>query len=89
MLARAVRVSLRNGFRRDDDIARALHAASGGGSGGVGRRARWLGPGAPGDFVLAEGGTLADAVVNRAPRLTVVKGGRATARSGTSLQTPP
>ena len=82
-------VSLRNGFRRDDDIARALHAASGGGSGGVGRRARWLGPGAPGNFVPAQGGTLADAVVTRAPRLLVVKGGRAPARSGKSMQAPP
>jgi cytosine/adenosine deaminase-related metal-dependent hydrolase len=41
-----------------------------------------LAPGCKADLVLLDGETLAEAVVSRAPRRVVIKGGRVVARNG-------
>jgi cytosine/adenosine deaminase-related metal-dependent hydrolase len=48
-----------------------------------------LAPGDKADAVLVEGETLTDAVVSRAARKLVLKGGKVTARDGTCVLEAP
>lgn len=81
MLHRAEIIGMRNGLRRDEDLAYALHVCSTGGAEVMGF-AHELTPGNPADLVLLQGQSLAHAVADVAPRPLVVKGGRITARDG-------
>ncbi|KLK91657.1 cytosine deaminase [Microvirga vignae] len=85
MLERAVLVGLRNNFRRDDEVALALDTCTMGGARLMGLEDYGLAPGCKADLVLLDGETLAEAVVNRAPRRIVIKGGRVVARNGQAL----
>lgn len=90
MLERAMFIGLRNNFRRDDELALALDICTRGSAkvmqiGGYG-----LSVGCEASLVLLDGETLAEAVVNHAPRLLVVRKGRIVARSGMPVtETPP
>jgi cytosine/adenosine deaminase-related metal-dependent hydrolase len=79
MLERAMLLGLRNNFRRDDELELALDVCTRGGARMMGVEEYGLEPGCPADFVLVDGETLAEAVVNRPPRRLVVKGGRVVA----------
>lgn len=85
MLERAVLVGLRNNFRRDDEVALALDTCTTGGARLMGLEGYGLPPGSKADLVLLDGETLAEAVVSRAPRRVVMKGGRVVARNGQPL----
>jgi cytosine/adenosine deaminase-related metal-dependent hydrolase len=85
MLERAMLVGLRNNFRRDDEVEIALDVCTYGGARVMDLDGYGIAPGDRADFVLAEGETLVEAVVNRAPRQLVVKGGRVVARNGQAL----
>ena len=89
MLERAMFVGLKNNFRRDDEVARALDVCAAGGAAAMGIADHRLAPGGRGDVVLVEGETLADAVSRHAPRALVVKGGVVVARDGAALRAAP
>jgi methylase of polypeptide subunit release factors len=89
MLERAKFIGLRNNLRMDVEVKRALDICTGGGAMAMGKAARVLAPGAPGDVVLVEGETVVQAVVTHAPRKLVVKGGKVTARDGKTLMVAP
>jgi cytosine/adenosine deaminase-related metal-dependent hydrolase len=89
MLERAKFIGLRNNLRMDVEVKRALEICTGGGAMAMGKAARVLTPGAPGDVVLVEGETVVQAVVTHAPRKLVVKGGKVTARDGKTLMVAP
>jgi cytosine deaminase len=80
MLDRAMHLAYRNTFRRDDDIALALDAATAGGAKALGLRSYGLVVGAPADLVAVRASGPAEAVVTRPQRDLVVKGGRIVAR---------
>ncbi|MGH8869827.1 MAG: amidohydrolase [Actinomycetes bacterium] len=83
MLDRAMHVAYRSGFRRDEDIELALHAATYGGAQMLGLPAYGLSVGAPADIVVLAAHTPAEAVVTRPARDRVLKRGRVVARRGT------
>lgn len=89
MLERAMLVGLRNNLRRDDEVELALDICTAGGAAIMGLEGYGLGPGCRADAVLVEGETLAEAVVTRAPRKLVLKGGRVTARDGACVAAGP
>jgi cytosine/adenosine deaminase-related metal-dependent hydrolase len=89
MLQRAMFLGLRNNFRRDDELEAALEICSAGGASAMGAQAHRLEVGAPGDVVLVEAETVAEAVAAHPPRRLVVKGGRVVAREGTALHPMP
>ncbi|MBZ6074874.1 amidohydrolase family protein [Microvirga puerhi] len=89
MLERAVLVGLRNNFRRDDEVALALETCTTGGARLMGLKDYGLAPGCKADFVLLDGETLAEAIVSRAPRQLVVKGGNVVARDGHTCSKAP
>ena len=89
MLERAMLLGLRNNFRRDDEVERALEVCTTGGAEVMDIPGHRLEPGGRGDVVLLEGETPAEAVAMRAPRRLVVKGGRVTARDGAALRAAP
>ena len=89
MLERAMLVGLRNNLRRDDEVELALDICTAGGAAIMGLEGYGLGPGCRADAVLVEGETLAEAVVLRAPRKLVLKGGRVTARDGACVAAAP
>ncbi len=82
MLHRAEIVGLKNGLRRDEDLAYAIHVCSGGGAAVMRIDNYGLAPGCDADFTLLCGQTLPHALVERAPRPLVVKRGRVVARDG-------
>jgi cytosine deaminase len=80
MLDRAMHLAYRNTFRRDDDIALALDAATAGGAKALGLISYGLVVGAPADLVAVRASGAAEAVVTRPERDLVLKGGRILAR---------
>jgi cytosine/creatinine deaminase len=89
MLERAMFVGLRNNLRRDDELEMALEVCTRGGARVMALEGYGLEVGCRADFVLVNGETLAEAVVNRPPRRLVVKGGRVVARDGRALIEAP
>ncbi len=89
MLERAMFVGLRNNFRRDDEVERALGVCSTGGAEVMDVDDHRLVEGGRGDVVLVEGQAPADAVSRHAPRKLVVKAGRVVARDGAALRKAP
>ncbi|MBL6946426.1 MAG: amidohydrolase family protein [Rhodospirillales bacterium] len=82
MLERAMILSYRNNFRRDDELERMLDICSFGGASVMGAEDYGLKVGCAADIVLMEGETLAEAIVTRAPRRLVLKAGRTVAENG-------
>lgn len=89
MLERAMLLGLRNNCRRDDEVEVALRVCTEGGARVMALEGYGVTPGCRADLVLVEGETLAEAVVNRAPRPLVVKDGRVVARGGKALVSAP
>jgi cytosine/creatinine deaminase len=85
MLERAMLIGLRNNFRRDDEVEIGLDVCTYGGARVMALDGYGIAPGDRADFVLVEGESLAEAVVNRAPRQIVVKSGRVVVRNGQTL----
>ena len=85
MLERAWLLSYRSNFRRDEEIEVALRMATYGGAAVVGAAGYGVEAGCRADFVVVDGETLAEAVINRAPRAYVVKAGRVVAADGQCL----
>ena len=85
MLERAMFLSWRSGFQKDEDLELALDITTFGGAKVVGAKEYGLEVGCRADFVLIEGETRVDAIVSRAPRKYVVKNGRVVARDGKCL----
>jgi cytosine/adenosine deaminase-related metal-dependent hydrolase len=75
MLDRAMHLAYRSTFRRDDDIALALEAATSGAATALGLATYGLVPGAPADLVVVRASGPAEAVVTRPPRDLVIKAG--------------
>ena len=82
MLERAMHVAYRSTFRKDEDIALALAAATYGGARALGIKSYGLEPGAVADLLAVHARTPAEAVVTRPPRDLVIKAGRVVARDG-------
>jgi cytosine deaminase len=89
MLERAALVAMRNGFRKDGDLALALDLCTGGGASVLGLEGYGLEVGAPADLVLVEAECVAEAVAAHPPRKLVVKRGRVVARDGKALVEAP
>ncbi|WP_346728844.1 amidohydrolase family protein [Paroceanicella profunda] len=89
MLERAMLIGLRNNLRRDDELALAFDICTRGGAAIMALPGYGLAPGDRADAVLLTGETLAEAIVTRAPRPLVVKGGRVVARDGAALRPAP
>ncbi|MDP0926350.1 amidohydrolase family protein [Paracoccus onubensis] len=89
MIDRATVIGMRNGFRSDTDLRLALELVSQGGADAMQLEGYGVGLGCKADFTLLDGQTVAHAVVNRAPRPLVVKGGRVVARGGTCIVEMP
>ena len=85
MLLRAFLIAYRNNLRRDDDIETILDVVSHGGARVMGDRDYGLAAGRRADFVVVDGETHVEAVVERPPRWLVVKHGRVVARQGECL----
>jgi cytosine/creatinine deaminase len=79
MLDRSMHLAYRSTFRRDDDIELALRAATTGGARLLGHPDPGWYIGAPGDLVILDAGSAAQAVVERPPDRLVVKAGRVVA----------
>ena len=85
MLERAMFLSWRSGFHRDEDLEMALDITTFGGAKVVGAKEYGLEVGCHADFVLLQGETRADAIVTRAPRKWVIKNGQVIAKDGQCL----
>ncbi len=85
MLLRAFIIAYRNNLRRDDEIEMVLDIATHGGARVMGDAAYGLMPGCRADFVVVDGETHVEAVIERPQRWLVVKGGRIVARGGECL----
>lgn len=85
MLLRVFLIAYRNNFRRDDEIEEVLDIATYGGARVIGDDAYGLTPGCAADFVLVDGETQVEAVIERPARWLVVKNGRVVAREGVCL----
>lgn len=85
MLERAVFLGMRNDLDRDADIRRAVEVVTTGGAAVMGLEGYGLGIGDVADLVLVEGETLAEAVVSRRTRPSVMKRGKVVARGGAAL----
>jgi cytosine/creatinine deaminase len=85
MLLRAFIVAYRNNFRRDDEIEMVLDIVTFGGARVIGDGSYGLEPGRSADFVLVDGETHVEAVIERPPRWLVVKRGAVVARDGECL----
>ncbi len=75
LLERAMLLAWRSGFRRDDDLALALAAATTGGARVVGIPRYGLEPGSAANLVLVPAESTGDALMRRPPRSLVLKGG--------------
>jgi cytosine deaminase len=82
MLDRAMHLAYRSAFRRDEDIALALEAATHGGAATLGLTAYGLRVGAPADLLVVSAENAAAAVITRPVRALVMKCGRVVARDG-------
>ncbi|MHA3977755.1 amidohydrolase family protein [Halovulum sp. GXIMD14794] len=89
MLERAMFIGLRNNLRRDDEVELALDICTFGGASIMETEGYGLTPGCRADCVLVEGETLTEAVVLRAPRKLVLKGGKTVVRDGACLVDAP
>lgn len=89
MLERAALVAMRNGFRKDEDLALALDVCTRGGAAVMGLEGYGLEVGDAADFVLVEAECVAEAVAANPPRKLVVKRGRVVARDGRALVEAP
>jgi cytosine/creatinine deaminase len=78
MLLRSFLLSYRNNFRRDDQIEMVLDIATRGSAQVMGIDDYGLAEGKAADFVLIDGETHVEAVIERPPRWLVVKGGKIT-----------
>jgi cytosine/adenosine deaminase-related metal-dependent hydrolase len=85
MLLRVFLVAYRNNLRRDDEIEMVLDVATHGGAQVIGDAAYGLKAGCTADFVLLDGETHVEAVIERPARRLVVKNGRVVARDGVCL----
>ena len=85
MLDRAMLLALRSGFATDEELEMALDIVTNGGAAAIGIEGYGVAPGCRADMVLLPYETLAEAVVTRGPKRTVVKGGRIVARDGACL----
>ncbi|WP_439579049.1 amidohydrolase, partial [Elioraea sp.] len=81
MLERAMRIGLRNNFRRDEEVGWALDCVTTEAARGCGFAEYSLAPGARGDVVLVEAETVADSVVARPQGRLVVSAGRVVVRA--------
>jgi cytosine/adenosine deaminase-related metal-dependent hydrolase len=82
MLLRAFLIAYRNNFRRDDEIEMVLDIATYGGARVLGDAGYGIQPGCWADFVLVDGETHVEAVIDRPSRRLVIKRGRIVARDG-------
>jgi cytosine/creatinine deaminase len=82
LLLRAFLVSYRNNFRRDDQIEMVLDVVTNGNAAVMKHDDYGLETGKAADFVLVDGETHVEAVIERPPRWLVVKNGRIVAREG-------
>ena len=82
MLDRATTIGYRQGFFTDEDLAHAFAMTTGLAAKALGLTEYGLAPGRPGDLVLVPSGSVAEAVLDRPARRTVVKRGRVVAREG-------
>jgi cytosine/creatinine deaminase len=85
MLERAMFLSWRSGFHRDEDLEMSLDITTFGGAKVIGAKDYGLEVGCRADFVLLQGETRADAIVSRVPRKYVVKNGQVVATDGQCL----
>lgn len=85
MLLRSFIIAYRNNLRRDDEIEMVLDIATHGGARVLGDTAYGLAPGCRADFVIVDGETHVEAVIERPRRWLVVKGGKVVARDGACL----
>ena len=85
MLLRSFIVAYRNNLRRDDEIEMVLDIATRSSAEVIGMENYGLEPGCSADFVLVDGETHIEAVIERPPRWLVVKRGRIVARDGECL----
>jgi cytosine deaminase len=89
MLERAMFVGLRNNFRRDDELRRALDVCTTEGAKVMRIADYGLAEGCVADLVILPGETVAEAIVSRSPRRRVVKRGRIVARHGVPARSAP
>jgi len=89
MLERAMLVGLRNNFRRDDELEIAMEVVTYGGAKLMMLEGYGLKVGDKADLVVVAGETIAEAIVNRAPRALVFKHGKVVARDGACLKAAP
>lgn len=82
MLLRTFIIAYRSNFRRDDEIEMVLDIVTYGGARVMDDADYGLTPGCTADFVLVDGETHVQAVIDRPPRTLVVKRGRVVARDG-------
>ena len=85
MLLRAFIIAYRNNLRRDDEIEVVLDIVTYGDARVLGDTGYGLEPGCWADFVLVDGDTHVEAVIDRPKRHLVVKHGRVVARDGECL----
>jgi cytosine/creatinine deaminase len=89
MLLRAFLLAYRNNFRRDDQIEMVLDIVTNRNAQVMGVDDYGLKPGKSADFVLVDGETHVEAVIERPPRWLVVKGGKVVATpSGSDTPSP-
>ncbi len=85
MLLRCFIIAYRNNLRRDDEIAMVLDIATRSSAQVISMDGYGLAPGCSADFVLVDGETHVEAVIERPQRRLVVKGGKVVARDGECL----
>ncbi len=85
MLLRSFIIAYRNNLRRDDDIEMVLDIATRSSAEVIGMENYGLEPGCSADFVLVDGETHVEAVIERPLRWLVVKRGQIVARGGECL----
>ncbi len=85
MLERAMFLALRSGFDTDEELEMALDIVTHGGATAMGVEGYGVEVGCRADAVLLPYETLAEAVVTRGPKRTVVRGGRIVACDGACL----
>lgn len=86
MLERAMLIALRYGWSKDEELAAAFDIVTSGGAKALEIGDYGLGVGCRADFVVLPAENLAEAVVNRSPRRTVVSRGRIVARDGAFIR---